>query len=208
MCSPRAVPVVPWLVAAALAWSIGGPSAAHATCSSPAQAVLDTDGDGLCDLDDPNDAQLNVLKVKLKRSFRLGSPETNGLIVVRGDFNTDPPADTFSAADGISVHVVDSYVPPDGPLDVLSTWTATECTSNAKGHIRCKSADGARFAYFKPLGHAPSVWRLGVRLKRLDIDAPFLHPVTVTVTNGVVTDRVDVATECRATVTGLVCKKL
>jgi len=191
-----------------VAWMLLQPApVTAAVCSSPADAVLDTDGDGTCDLDDPVDAPANVVKMRIKRSVHLGDPMTNGSILAFGDFTFVSPSDGFDPAKGMAVHVVDSYLPPVGPLDVRTTWDGGECLM-VKGQVRCANADRSQTATFKMVTRSPGVVRFVIRLKHLDIAAPFLEPVTVTITTNGVTDRVDVATECRASVSGLLCKKL
>jgi hypothetical protein len=149
--------------------------------------------------------ELSVLGLKIKQSKIAGA--ANGVIAAHGNLTTLPPGPTFDATLGVVLRIHDSYLPPPGPLDQTIAWDATECATNRKGKTRCKSADRLRSMVLVSFPQTPDVFRFRLRVKGLAIDGPFLHPVTVTFTNG---DAVwsDVLDECRATVTGLVCKKL
>jgi hypothetical protein len=147
---------------------------------------------------------LNVLGIKIKQS----KPGTtaSGVATGHGDLTTLPGGATFDASLGVAIEIKDSYLPPPGPLDLVIAWDGTECATNRNGKTRCKSADGLQALTLVSFPKTPNVYKFRLRVKGLTLEGPFLQPVTVTFTNAAVWD--DVLDECRATVTGIVCKKL
>lgn len=204
-----------------------------AACSSPGGALLDADGDGVCDADDncpatpnasqrnsdagtaagdglgdacdPIDADLNLLRVKIRQNTQSPGNE-NGVIIVKGDFRTRPTnGDTFSTASGISAHVEDAAT-----LDQTFAFTAGECVSSpTTGRSKCLSATSPWSATFKRAGkNNPDSIKFTLRFRRRATEPPFLYPVTVTLTHDGATDRVGDVEECRASGQGYLCQKL
>ena len=116
-----------------------------------------------------------------------------GAIVLRGNFETFPPADVFDAASGISVRVTDGL-----GVDRRADWAPEECVTFPKGGIRCKVDIGERRlkGRFNPMKETPEIWRYVVRMKRLDIDPPFQAPVTADISHNSGVDRRKSITAC------------
>jgi hypothetical protein len=161
----------------------------------------DLDGDGLGDVCDPDDGPLNVTLVTLRRAK---TGKDNGSVKVKGDFNTLPPADVFTAADGITMTVQDAL-----GFVTTYTWPTAECLTKSTGRVKCKSLDRRFLGTFKPFAKTPGVFRYVVRFKKL-VTAPdlvFSGPVTARLSYGPApTDRVGDISDCRATSSGLKCR--
>jgi hypothetical protein len=159
------------------------------------------DGDGLGDACDPDDAPLNVTRVRLRPDLKPNFD--NGSIVVRGDFLTNPPGDVFDATSGITLRVQDGLA-----LDHTVSWLPSECvTTPSNGRIRCLAGNRRLRADFLPVRFAPSLFRFHVRLLNLAIQSPFQEPVRVTLSHGAGVDRVGVILDCASLRAGLVCRE-
>ena len=91
-------------------------------------------------------------------------------------------------------------------LDVMHTWVAsTQCTGTTT-RIRCKDTVGGVFkATFVALASNPGVYRMKVSFSKITVNAPFLAPVTVTLTHDSVVIRTDTIMDCKQTAKGLNC---
>jgi uncharacterized delta-60 repeat protein len=150
-----------------------GPSNGADGCCSASCGMVDLDGDGVCNRDDPDDAAITVTKAKVRRSTF--APKPNGGITVNGAFLTSPPADTFSTASGISIRVQDGAT-----LNSLFTWAVSECTTKPSGLIKCQSVDRVNKGTFKPITKAPGQWAFACSFRRLRIAAPSLRQCRLT----------------------------
>jgi hypothetical protein len=176
----------------------GAGNGTDACCSSTC-GLVDVDGDGVCNRDDPVDAAITVTNVRVRRS--IFAPRPNGGIAVNGAFLTSPPADTFSAASGISVRVQD-----DGTLNSIFTWAPSECSTKASGLIKCQSVDHPNKGAFKPSKKTRGQWAFACSFRGLGILGPFTGPVTVDVMHGLAVDRVGAISLCASTSAGLTCR--
>jgi cysteine-rich repeat protein len=147
--------------------------------ANPDQA--DLDGDGVGDACDPDDAALDVIGARVTEDSNASG--TSGSISLRGDFRTDPPADTFDASAGIAVHVTDS-----SGLTRNFMWPAGDCVTAGTGSIRCRSADGRWRGKFVTSG-TRTIYRWSLRLEHLRIHR-LPGPLTVAITQNSVIDRV------------------
>jgi CSLREA domain-containing protein len=168
-------------------------------CCSATCGVVDLDGDGICNRDDPVDARITVTKAKVRRSTF--APKPNGGIAVNGAFLTSPPADTFSAASGISVRVQDG-----GTLNSLVTWSPSDCSVKPSGLFKCQTGDHTKKGTFKPIAKALGQWAFTCSLRKLGIAGPFIAPVSVDVMHGLAVDRVGSISLCTSTSAGLTCR--
>jgi len=166
---------------------------------APNPGQSDVDGDGAGDLCDPVDAPLNVTKLRMKQNRSHGTP--NGKIVVKGDFVVSPVA-PFDVSEGITIEVRDALVPALVVLKPLAS-----CAASGAGRIKCASADRTVSATFRPFRETSGVYRYGITLKQLAIEAPFGEPITVRVAHRIDIDRVGEIFDCRVTTTGIVCNE-
>jgi hypothetical protein len=111
----------------------------------------------------------------------------SGSIVARGRFPTDPPADHIDATVGITLHVTDGL-----NVDRTFHWDSanSSCITYSNGAVRCTHPDGqsAKVQLLAPRAGS-TTWAFKVRLKSLDIEAPFSGPVTLTMSTGSGVDR-------------------
>jgi hypothetical protein len=168
---------------------------------NPDQA--DLDGDHVGDACDPNDAAINVTKVRLQRGTG-----NHGAATANGDL-TLLSGDALNVGGGLSIKMVDSLSPT--PTTITTAFTAAQCTTAAAGaRVSCKSPDKKLRIDFKRLAATPSVYRFSIKLKRLTgLSGPFLAPVTITLTQTAnAVDRVGSIVDCQAVGSGLVCREL
>lgn len=166
--------------------------------ANPDQA--DLDGDALGDACDAADAELDVIKIRLRRNASTNGDKSS--IKAQGFFFTAPPADVFDPLAGFAVRVQDGI-----GLDVTQTFAGAACTAVGT-KTKCKSADRSLQAIFRPLPSSPQVVQYGFVLKRLGLAGPFNGPVTVTVTQtGTAIDRAGSVTDCVLKITGLACRQ-
>jgi hypothetical protein len=176
------------------------------TCPGVANPTqIDLDGDGLGNACDDTDAPLNVIVFKVQGRRNPTNP--NGRMFAKGDFIVLPPYDQLSLTGGLLLRVKDQL-----GLDASFTWAPGDCQTTGAGAIKCKDATRKRKAIIKPLEADPRIYRYAFRLKRLDVSGPFLEPVVVTITTGPATlvlgtDRVGDITDCATTNRGLACRE-
>jgi len=165
---------------------VGWSTVAHAECAGT------PDGSGCLTLPGTCEGDVCVTpgeftRVRLKGQAITTTGELKlGAIVLRGNFETFPPADVFGAAAGISVRVTDGL-----NVDRRADWVPEECVTFPKGGMRCRVDIGERRlkGRFNPTKETPEIWRYVIRMKRLDIDAPFQAPVTADISHHSGVDR-------------------
>ena len=179
-----------WLTTLAVACAVTSSSAVLAACP-------DLDGDTYCDI--------SVLRGRLTRNL-IGSTSLRGMIGLQGEFFTDPAGgDVFDTSAGIVAHVTDGL-----NFDRTFTWTPIDCVVFASnGHTRCASPDGNVRGLFVSLRRTPQIFSFKIKVKALDIAAPFLRPITLTLTHGAgpIIRKGDVD-ECKASSKGMYCRSL
>jgi hypothetical protein len=170
----------------ALLCSLGGTALA---------ACPDLDGDTFCDV--------SVLRVRLSKN--LGTPTApRGKLGMQGEFFTDPGGgDVFDATGDIILRVTDGLA-----VDTTFTWTPADCISLTLGRVRCADPTGKQKATFTPIRALPEIVRFKIKGSNLDLQGPFLPPVTARLTHGAGTIRVGVQSECRTSVKGMNCRSL
>jgi hypothetical protein len=186
----------------------------------PGTPLPDGDGDGVCDaadncpgvsnplqqdadgddLGDACDRQLSITKLTLRRNSAGQGDKSS--IKGKGFFVTTPPSDVFTVTGGFQLRVTDSIA-----LDVVRSFASTDCiVSGAKA--KCKTADRALKASFKPLSSTPGVIQFSFVLKRLGLSGSFLDPVSLTITqNGSGIQRTGTVTDCLTKLLGLSCRQ-
>jgi len=189
----------------------------------------DTDGDGICNLDDncptvanplqqdldgdhqgdecdAHDVELNPVIARLRRSINAIRP--NGAILSAGDFLRLAPEGPLTIGDGFVVRIQDQV-----SLDVAFSFAPSECVTNSKNRIKCKNASNTQQIQLQPVsGTGQQDYRYTVKFSKLALTGPFFMPVRVTITNGPATlvqgiDRVGDILDCRQTTLGMTCKE-
>jgi hypothetical protein len=156
----------------------------------------DLDGDGAGDACDDADAVLVLTRVTLK-----GGAGATGRIVLKGAFMTAPPGDTFAATNGIAARVRDAL-----GLDRTFAWSASDCQTRGT-RIKCVNPTRTLRIVFRPNPKRAGEFGFSAALKRLDVQAPFQAPVTVTITHGAAIDRVGSIASCRQSASTLKCRQ-
>ncbi|HEV7732923.1 MAG TPA: hypothetical protein VGR62_12200 [Candidatus Binatia bacterium] len=166
----------------------------------PGTPLPDLDGDGTCDLSDPNDATLTITKIRLRRNAATQGDKSS--IKGIGFFVTAPPGDTFDPLAGFSLRVVDGI-----GLDVTRTFAAADCKSSGL-KTKCKTPDRALQATWKPLLDTPEVVQWNLVLRKMGLAGPFNGPIQLTITQtGTSIDRHGSVMDCVLKITGLACRQ-
>lgn len=185
-----------WLAISAIACAASAGSIASAACP-------DLDGDSLCDV--------SVLRGRVTRNLE-GSQSLRGKIGLQGEFFTDPPnGDVFDVSADVVVHITDGLSDGMGAgLDRTFTWSPGDCVVFASsGHTRCTSPDGKAKALFVSLRRTPQIFTFKINVKELDTVAPFLKPLTLTLTHGnPAIVREGAVDECKSSSKGMNCRSL
>jgi hypothetical protein len=161
--------------------------------SNPTQG--DLDGDGAGDACDDTDAPLLVTRASL--SVRPGRVSASA----SGEFTPNPAADVFDASAGIMLAIADA-----GTTRVDHTWPASECTTNPRGAIRCRSTDRRAQASFDPDRRRPGVFRLRARLSIEATAAAPVAPLHVHLRHGAGVDRVGQPATCTTGGSSVSCR--
>lgn len=171
----------------------------------PAQA--DHDGDGFGDACDDHDGDLRPTSVRIFRATSDVTP--NGRVVMNGEVLVRGEGDSLDVSDGLHLRVVDSL-----ELAVDGDWGPGDCKVSRRGLIRCRNGRSPRdVVEMKPLPTDIAGFRtylITVRLVQRDLDAPFVAPLRVTMTNAPRTpvlgiDRIGTPLDCEARSYGLEC---
>jgi hypothetical protein len=184
-----------WLAVSALACAASAGSIAIAACP-------DLDGDSLCDI--------SVLRGRVTRNL-VGAQTFRGKIGLQGEFFTDPlNGDVFDVSADIVVHITDGLSDGmGGGLDRTFTWSPADCAVFvSSGHTRCTTPDGKAKVLFVSLRRTPQMFSFKINAKELDTVAPFLKPLTLTLTHGsppIV--REGALDECKSTSKGMNCRQ-
>jgi hypothetical protein len=177
---------------------------------------IDTDGDGICDVNDncPADANADQIDtdadsigdvcdpvdgeiVQPKVSMRLATAALRGQ--AQGYIQTTPAVTQIDLSAGLSVSLRNG-----GSLTMTAAWAAADCLS-IRGAARCTTVDRASRLVLKPTTKIPGLYRLHVRLKQLLDVTSFPGPATVDLTMGDVTYE-GVATLCSVQAQALTCR--
>jgi len=167
----------------------------------------DLDGDGLGNACDDLDGTLRPTRLQIRRST--SEPRPNGRIVLEGELLLEGEDDSIAVPDGLTIHLTDSL-----QLDQTVEWVEGECKLTTRGIVRCRSKQSPRHvAEIKPLpSDIPGVqaYLLKIRLVQRNLDAPFVPPLRVTMTNdprgpGRGIDRIGTPLDCEARPYGLEC---
>jgi hypothetical protein len=167
----------------------------------------DRDGDGYGNACDAFDGTLLPTAIRVRRSTSAAHP--NGRVVLEGEFLRQGSGDSTDVPDGMTVRLTDSL-----QLDQTVEWLGEECRMRTHGIVRCRRAKAPHHsAQLRPLpSDIPGVqaFLVGIRLVQLDLAAPFVAPLSVSMTNdprqptrGI--DRVGSTDNCKMSGSGLDC---
>jgi hypothetical protein len=177
-------------------------------CPEVADDQHDTDGDGFGDACDDLDDVLNVFRARARGTKNPGPIKPKGKVQLKGDFVIqlapgETLLDAFNADYPILIRVRDAL-----HLDETFTWQPSECQlrvkSGALRQIRCRTADRKGAVKFGTLGQNAAAIRYNMVVGKLNVSAPFVGPLTVTLSHGdgSIINRVGVMTDCEASLTG------
>jgi hypothetical protein len=167
----------------------------------------DRDGDGFGNACDSVDGPLQASKLRIRRSTSDSRP--NGRVLLDAEFLRRGPDDSTDLADGLTLRITDGL-----QLDQLIEWSAGECKLTERGTTRCRRAVPPHHtAELRPLpSDIPDVQAnlVQVRLAGLELNAPFVPPFNVTLTNdpsepGRGIDRTGVVASCSTKPYGINC---
>ena len=174
-------------------------------CPSVSNAnQADLDSDGIGDVCDSNDGQLNPTRVKMTTAVP-GNDVSK--IRLKGDFVIlQPITDIFDASNGITFTVSDSK---PAPTVRTRSFTTAECKSSGGGtKLSCRTADRTSKARFKVSPRAPGIWAFRGVFKKLALASPLLGPANVVLTYGPSTDRAGSVSDCVTSPVGLNCRQV
>lgn len=167
----------------------------------------DRDGDGLGNACDDADGTLRPTRLQIRRSTT--EPRASGRVLLEGELLVQGAGDSLAVLDGLTLRLADSL-----QLDQTVSWTGDECAATRRGTVRCRRRQPPRhIAEIVPLPSdipGAQAHLLKVRLLQLDLDAPFVPPLRVTMTSdprepGRGVDRIGTPLDCAARVYGLEC---
>ncbi|HYC56605.1 MAG TPA: right-handed parallel beta-helix repeat-containing protein [Candidatus Binatia bacterium] len=154
----------------------------------------DLDMSGVCDEDEVTGDTLNVLRASLKAQK---PGQANGKAGAKATFEDDPE---FTAAGGVTVTIEDST-----GTGGTKSFSAAECVTKGE-KVKCKAVDKSGVVSFKPNKNIPGSIDMKAKLKNLAIDGPFIEPLTVTLTYGVLTTKSGSISTCKSKPTSIKCK--
>lgn len=167
----------------------------------------DLDEDGLGNVCDPADVELTMNKLSVRRSTSFGS--FNGSILLRGEFILKTPGDSLDVIKGVAFRLKDSQ-----NLDFKLNWPSSTCTRLSNGSTRCRYPIAPYHTVdYRPLPTNTAGLRtvlVTVRIRKQNLKAPFVAPLTAWVTNKPGTlvlgiDRAGSTLSCRSLDRGLEC---
>jgi hypothetical protein len=177
-------------------------------CPDVADDQHDTDNDGVGDACDDVDDVLNIFRARAKGTKTPGPIKPKGKVQLKGDFVVqlqmgEVMLDAFNADYPILIRVKDGRA-----LDETFVWQPADCQLRTKNgalrQIKCRTADRKGAVKFGTLGQNATAIRYNMVVGKLDISAPFVEPLTVTLSHGdgSVINRVGVMNDCEASLTG------
>lgn len=161
---------------------------------------VDRDGDGLGDVCDPHDADLNVVRLTVKQNSI--PPDDNSRIKSKGFIFTQPPSDVFDPSGGVTLRVTAS-----AGLDQVFTWSALECVTKQPGKTNCQAADHPWRIGFKRFRKSTQVVQYLATVRQIGLGTVPQAPVTLALTQGGSVDRVGEIGDCAIRPTTLVCSE-
>jgi hypothetical protein len=177
----------------------GNPQTVGETCQAGicTCAGSDLDGDGIADPCDPVDATIVV-----KRAVAWPKRDKPAHIKAHGTLKTGVygAADALDPSGGFTVRVTDGLT-----MDVSSSVAGALCRKSHIGTIDCRDDERIRLV-FLPTRKTPGQYRWSLYLRNLDFVKPQAGPLTVTITDSHMIDRVGTAPMCRNAETGLPCR--